>query len=63
MVKVMKNKTNCENKRRVAFIRNVKPIRWIHEKRAKFALNIITLIRTLRMHVFDLKCHIHTHIT
>ena len=55
MVKVMKNKTNCENKRRVAFIRNMKPIRWIHEKRAKFALNIITLIRTLRMHVFELK--------
>ena len=54
MVKVIK-KTNCENKRRVAFIRNMKPFRWIHEKRAKFVLNIITSIVTLRMHVFELK--------
>ena len=55
MVKVMKNKTNCENNPIVVFIRSMNPTRWKHGKRAKLALNIITLVETLRMHVFELK--------
>jgi hypothetical protein len=33
----------------------MKPIRWIHEKIAKFALNIIGWVETLQMQVFELK--------
>ena len=62
MVKVIK-KTNCENKRRVAFIRNMKPIRWIPGNIVKFALDIIIWVETLILHVFELKLHIHTRIT
>jgi hypothetical protein len=33
----------------------MKPIRWINEKIAKCALNIIGRVETLQMHVFELK--------
>ena len=41
----------------------MKPIRWIPGKIVKFALDIIIWVETLRLHVFELKLHIHTRIT
>ena len=51
----MKDKTNIENNVELLFFRNMKPIRWIHGKRAKFALNIIGWVEALQMHDFELK--------
>ena len=41
----------------------MKANRWIHIKRAKFALNIIGWVETLQMQVFELKWNIHILIT
>jgi hypothetical protein len=41
----------------------MKPIRWIHGKRAMFSLNIIGWVEILQMHGFELNSHIHMHIT
>ena len=59
----MKNKTNIENNVELLFFRYMKPIRWIHGKRAKFALNIIGWVEALQMHDFELKWHIQILIT
>ena len=47
---------------RATNIRKMNPIRWIHEKIAKFALNIIGWVETLQMQVFELKWDIHIHV-